>query len=308
MSRENVIPAGFGKEFYEEIVSQLHDGLYIVDRDRVIRFWNRAAELITGFSAGEVVGRTCSSNILTHVDTEGNNLCTGNCPLSDVISGGQNREDEVFLHHKAGHRVPVSVRVSPLKNEKGEVVGAVELFTDLREKEAVRIRLAELEKLAMIDNLTQIPNRRFMEKEILGRIAEKDRLAVPFGVLFMDIDHFKKFNDTYGHDTGDEVLKFVARTLADNSRPFDVCGRWGGEEFVGVIRNADPDELVRVAERFRMLIENSYLANNGEKLCVTISIGATSHIDGESSESLLKRADSLLYKSKESGRNRVTQG
>ncbi len=146
MSRENVIPAGLGKEFYEEIVSQLHDGLYIVDCDRVIRFWNRAAELITGFSAEEVVGRTCSSNILTHVDSDGACLCTGNCPLSDVISGGQNREDEVFLHHKTGHRVPVSVRVSPLKNEKGEVVGAVELFTDLREKEAVRIRLVELEK------------------------------------------------------------------------------------------------------------------------------------------------------------------
>lgn len=298
----------FNREFYEEIINELHDGLYILDRDRVIRYWNKAAEKISGFTAEEVIGTSCSQNVLTHVDSDGNSLCMGCCPVSAVLADGVNREDEVFLHHRDGHRIPVSVRVSPLRDGKGNITGAAELFTDLREKEAYRLRIKELEKLAMVDSLTQLPNRRFLEMEIRNRIEEKKRFTIPFGILFMDIDHFKKFNDTYGHDVGDKVLEFVAATLADNSRPFDVWGRWGGEEFIGVIRNTEMDELERIGERFRMLIENSYIMHEEARLGVTISVGATLFRDNENAEELLKRADSLLYQSKTAGRNRLTAG
>lgn len=274
----------------------------------MIRFWNKAAEAISGFRADEVVGKPCSYNILTHVDGEGNSLCSGNCPLSTVLSGGENREDEIYLHHREGHRIPVSVRVSPIYDGNGNIIGAAELFSDLREKEAFRIRISELEKLAMKDNLTGLPNRRYIDMEIRNRIEENKRISIAFGILFMDIDHFKRFNDTYGHDIGDNVLKFVARTLIGNSRPFDICGRWGGEEFIGVIRNTGQKELEMIGERFRMLVGSSYLMHKGEKLGITISVGATLYRQEETAEELLKRADSLLYISKENGRDRVTTG
>ena len=91
----------------------------------------------------------------------------------------------------------------------------------------------------------------------------------------MDIDHFKKFNDTYGHDVGDQVLKYVANTLLKNSRPFDVMGRWGGEEFVGILRNVGLEQLEELGNRLRMLVESSYIASQDKTLHVTISMGAT---------------------------------
>ena len=296
------------KDSYERIIENLYDGLYFVDRDRVITYWNKAAEQISGFTANEVVGKSCSDNILTHVDIEGNNLCKGMCPLAASIADGKPRESEIYMHHKDGHRIPVSVRVSTLTDAQGKVIGGIELFTDISNQAANELRVKELEKLALLDNLTQLANRNYIEKEIQSRFEEKKRLNVPFGVFFIDIDHFKKFNDTYGHDVGDDVLKFVANTFISNARPFDLYGRWGGEEFIGIIRNINGKDLKLLGNRLRLLIENSYIIHENEKLCVTISIGATLVKDNDTIDSLIKRADTLLYESKTSGRNCLTIG
>jgi len=298
----------FEKDTYKRIIENLHDGLYFVDRKRIITYWNKAAERITGFTAREVVGKSCSDNILTHVDGDGNKLCTGTCPLAATIGNGNPCETEAYLHHKDGHRVPVSIRASALTDNDGNIIGGIELFTDISNQAANELRVKELEKLALLDNLTQLANRTYIEREIQSRLEEKKRFNVPFGILFIDIDHFKTFNDTYGHDVGDNVLKFVANTLVANHRPFDLYGRWGGEEFIGVIRNVDPKNLESVGERLRSLIEHSYIIHEKEKLCVTVSIGATLVSENDTVDSLVKRADTLLYKSKASGRNCLTIG
>ncbi len=294
------------KEMYEQIVENLHDGLYFVDTNRTITYWNKAAERISGFSAEEVVGRSCSDNMLTHVDQEGNSLCKGMCPLAETITDGKLREAHVYMHHKNGHQVPVSVRVSPLRDKDGTITGAIELFADISNLVANELHVKELKKLSYLDSLTQLANRRYIEKELQGRFDEKARYNTSFGVLFMDLDCFKTVNDTYGHDAGDKVLQFVANTLAGNSRPFDLYGRWGGEEFIGILRNVNAREVEILANRMRSLIEKAYMMYAGEKLCVTVSIGATLVRDPDSVESLLKRADLLLYKSKAAGRNCVT--
>lgn len=297
-----------GKESYEKVIERLHDGLYFVDRDRTIVYWNRAAESISGFSAAEVVGKSCGDGILTHVDSEGCNLCENGCPLARTIADGKPRENEIYMHHKDGHRVPVSVRVSTLTDADGNVTGGIELFTDISDRAANALRVKELEKLALLDNLTQLANRNYIEREIEGRFEEKRRLKVPFGILFIDIDHFKKFNDRYGHYVGDEVLKFVATTFIANTRPFDLYGRWGGEEFIGIIRNINRQDLEMLGNRLRMLVEKAYLLHDGEKLSVTISVGATLVEENDTIDTLIKRADTLLYKSKADGRNRLTIG
>jgi diguanylate cyclase (GGDEF)-like protein len=170
------------------------------------------------------------------------------------------------------------------------------------------LRVKELEEMALLDNLTRLANRNYIEKEISVCFEEKKRLGVPFGILFMDIDHFKIFNDTYGHDVGDRVLRFVADTLVKNARPFDLIGRWGGEEFLGIIRNVSRQQLEDLGNRLRVLVESAYIQTESEKLHVSISIGATLICDDDSMETVIKRADTLLYESKRTGRNRLTIG
>lgn len=296
------------QESFQRIVDNLHDGLYLVDRRRVITYWNKAAERISGFSAAEVVGKSCADNILTHVDGHGCALCTGTCPLAETMCDGQLRRAEIYLHHKDGHRIPVSVRASPLTDDAGEVVGGIELFTDISHQAANELKIIELERLALLDNLTQLANRTYVEREIRGKFEEMKRFDQAFGCLFMDIDHFKAVNDRYGHLVGDAVLKFIARTLTANARPFDVYGRWGGEEFAGIIRCIGEKDLARLGNRLRALIETSYLVHEGERISVTMSIGATLFRADDTPESLIKRADELLYRSKREGRNRLTLG
>jgi diguanylate cyclase (GGDEF)-like protein/PAS domain S-box-containing protein len=296
-----------GKSF-SSILSNMDEGLYFVDKQRRITYWNNAAERISGFSAKEVVGKSCADNILTHIDHQGTELCKGICPLAACMHDGLQREAKVFLHHKDGHRVPVSVRVNTLKDPEGRVIGGIELFTDLTQVEAAALRLKELEQLALVDQLTGLANRAYLERELEQRQQEWVRYGVPFGLLFMDIDYFKTFNDTFGHAVGDEILRTVAQSLNTNARPFDLFGRWGGEEFLGIIKNVDKIQLMEVAQRIRNLVSQSYVLENDARVGVTISLGATIVLDSEPWMETVSRADSLLYRSKNAGRNQVTFG
>ena len=293
---------------YERILENLHDGLYLVDRNRVITYWNKAAEQISGFNANEIVGKSCSDNILTHIDNDGNCLCTGMCPLAATMADGKPRETVMYMHHNDGHRIPVSVRVSSLTDSNGNIIGGIELFTNISNQATNELKVKELEKLALLDNLTQLANRNYIERDIQSRYEAKIRYNMPFGILFIDIDHFKKVNDIYGHDVGDDVLKFVANTFVSNARPFDLYGRWGGEEFIGIIHDINGKELKLLGNRLRLLIKNSYIIHENKKLYVTISIGATLINENDTIDRLIKRADTLLYKSKAAGRNCLTIG
>ncbi len=291
---------------YKSIVDFLQEGLYFVDTDRTITYWNKGAERISGFSAEEVIGKKCSDNILTHVDEHGNSLCLGSCPLLASIEDQQSREAVVYLHHKNGQRIPVQVWVNPLFDSTDKLIGGFEVFTDISNKQANEAKIIELERLSLLDHLTQLSNRAYVEKELEAFFAEKERFGMPFGIIFIDIDFFKKINDTYGHDIGDEVLKFVAKTFSSNSRPFDLYGRWGGDEFIGILKNIDQKALCYYGERLRQLIENSYIMTGTSKIQVTISLGGTLARNDDTPSSILKRADELLYRSKKTGRNHLT--
>jgi diguanylate cyclase (GGDEF)-like protein len=121
----------------------------------------------------------------------------------------------------------------------------------------------------------------------------------------MDIDHFKQFNDRYGHDIGDQVLTIVANTLSLSVRPFDMVCRWGGEEFAGIFPHTDAATLEAIAERLRILVAHSRVDTGSGELTVTVSIGGTLAKAEDSAASLVKRADALMYASKTHGRNRV---
>ncbi len=293
----------------QRMLDALKEGAYFVDRERRITYWNKAAERLTGFRSEEVVGHRCSENILVHVDCQGKNLCKAGCPLLATMEDTLTREAEVFFHHRRGHRVPVSVRTTPLEADEGNVVGGIELFAEISPEENLRERMAELERRSLLDLLTGVPNRRYLDSELAALFALWQKSGVPFGVLFFDIDHFKGFNDTHGHDIGDRVLETTAKTLVSAVRSFDVIGRWGGEEFVGLFPNAERETLASIGERLRSAVEATWIEADGQRLSVTVSIGGASAAKEDlSAAAVVKRADTMMYRSKQEGRNRVTVG
>jgi len=292
----------------ELILEALFDGVYCVDRDKGIYLWNQSAEKITGFKSSEVLNKCCSANILQHIDENGENLCSKECPLAATMRDGKSRENNIFLHHKQGYRVPVSVRTAAIRDEHGEIVGAIEVFTDNSHAIRVLDELTALKKEACLDQLTGIGNRRFGELTLQTRVYEWENQRIGFGVLFFDIDNFKQINDNYGHAMGDSVLATVAKTVGNLLRRQDAIARWGGDEFVAILHNVRLKDFQRITDRIRRFVEHSFVMIGEEKLVVTASIGATLVQPGDTTESILKRADALMYASKSSGRNKVSFG
>ncbi len=176
---------------------------------------------------------------------------------------------------------------------------------------AIRERLAraeaqrELERLAVTDSLTQLANRRKTEQLIDAEIRRAARYDMPFSVILLDIDHFKRINDTFGHPAGDQVLIQLAQTLRENLRQSDAAGRWGGEEFLIVCPFAEADGARQLAEKIRRSIAATDLPKVQP---VTASLGLTQYRRGDDAKALLARADQALYAAKGQGRNRVEAG
>ncbi len=297
----------YDETMYRIMLDNLYEGIYFVDCERRITFWNQGAVRMTGFSSEEMVGRFCFDHLLNHVDESGKELCLDGCPLSFTIQDGRSRETAVYLRHKLGHRVPIVVRTIPIF-ENGVIIGAMEFFTDNLERHDVIRSLEEFRTAALNDTLTTLPNRRYTDQFLVSKMHEYHSLGLPFGIAYLDLDHFKAVNDTYGHLVGDEVLRMVSRTFLNAIRSTDIVGRWGGEEFMAVLPGVDPDALVVVSERMRMMVERAAVRTDGLELLVTISVGSTMVRPEDSLDDMIRRADRLLYRSKDAGRNRVSLG
>lgn len=293
--------------FYKELLDHMSDGVYFVDRDRRILYWNEGAFRMSGYTAQELVGRSCQDDILCHVDYEGKRLCQDGCPLSASINDGASHEANVFLRHKQGRRVPVSVRAEPLRDADGLIVGAIEIFSDDSAQSEARRKTEAMKRLAFLDHLTQLPNRRFVEMSLGTALAEYQVHKDPLGVLAFDLDKFKTINDSHGHECGDRALQEVAKTVAGSLRPADIVGRWGGDEFLAILRNINREILTNLAERcVLMAAEISLPSGDGATISLSISAGATLAHPGETAGDLIRRADELMYQSKMGGRGRIT--
>jgi diguanylate cyclase (GGDEF)-like protein/PAS domain S-box-containing protein len=291
---------------YQAILDRVEDGVYLVDRNKRVRLWNAGAEALTGFSRAEVLGQPCGNHWLCHVDYTGRTMCSQDCPIERTFTTESSNEHEAYLQHKLGHRVPVRIRSWPLRNRQGQVVGAIEVFRPTAAGRRQEQLIEELSHLALIDDLTHVPNRRHFDLQLDRRLAELNRFGWPFGVLMIDLDLFKQVNDGHGHHVGDQVLHLVARTLLSNCRSLDTVARWGGEEFAAIIANVREEELRKVAEKFRAMVEASGLRESSSApVRVTVSIGGAMARPNEPAGELMKRADDMLYTAKRTGRNRV---
>lgn len=292
------------KKFYQDLLDKMSDGVYFVNTDRIITYWNSGAERISGYSADEVLGHSCAEGLLRHVTDSGQQLCRRGCPLLAVMADGEPREADVFMHHKDGHRVPITVRGQALRSPDGQIVGSVEVFHTRGTNPYAALRRDRVDD--SLDTVTGLAPRRFGELQLSALTQAVAEQTTTLGVLYVDADHFKDVNDTFGHKTGDDVLRMVGQSIVNGLRRSDIPVRWGGEEFLALMPGTNQAGLRAAAERVRMLVENSWIQRGEVQVRVTISVGATMAVPTETGDDLIDRADRLMYASKQGGRNRVT--
>ncbi len=291
---------------FDGIIKNLYEGVCIVDKNRKIVFWNTGAEEITGYKKDEVINSFCYKDILKQLDLNGKSLCDDGCPFQYSLDTGEISESDVFMHHKLGHRIPVTAKTMPLYDDNKNVIAAIKVFTDTRSRKDKFEENRKLKELLVVDTLTGIYNRRYLDFHLENIVKENKQFDVPFAILFFDIDQFKEVNDTYGHSVGDGVLKTIATTLKSNLRGDDVISRWGGEEFIAVVRIADEKSLKLLAEKLRLLCANSDYKHDSEtSITATVSIGGTMYTKGETINEVIERADSYMYQAKQAGRNKI---
>ncbi len=194
----------------------------------------------------------------------------------------------------------LEIHAAVIRTGAGQVVGSVALVRDVTK---ARLLQDELRRLATTDALTGLYNRRFLDATLHTEYNRAVRGREPLAVIMFDIDHFKRFNDTHGHDLGDRVLQMVARCLRELVRSFDYPCRYGGEEFVAILPGMSAAEAVKLAESLRLKVAQTAI----EGLTVHVSLGVAAYpaIQVADAEELIEAADAALYRAKEGGRNRV---
>ena len=163
----------------------------------------------------------------------------------------------------------------------------------------------KIQAQATLDSLTELPNRRGFDLLAAQAMHEAQREPKPLTALLLDLDHFKALNDTYGHLAGDQVLIGFARDLQSCLRHADIVCRWGGEEFIVLLKDTDGETGLKVAEKIRQHVETQRYAYNDRALQLTVSIGLTTLQPDDTLHTLLSRADHAMYRAKQSGRNRT---
>lgn len=289
----------------QAVFDTFQEAILVCDLTLQITAWNSTAENITGFIQQEVLSQNCYKKI-RHVDAYGRPLSSEDHPLLRTIREGKNRSIDTFIQHKNGQVIPVHARTELLHNQQGNVIGAMEVFSQNIFAWTNMEKVDELRWAAYLDPLTGMPNRRYAEIVLLTYLSTLRKHGDLFGVCLVDADRFKLINDHYGHATGDFAIKSLAQMLVSSLRNSDLVARWGGDEFLVLVQNVDDRRLAIVAERMCNNVNLSVLEVGSHTLNLTVSLGATSATEHDTLESIINRADQLMYQSKGLGGNCVT--
>jgi diguanylate cyclase (GGDEF)-like protein len=288
------------------ILDTLDDSIYLLDTGRRLVYQNAAAKRFAGDTAAVSGDVECASGPTCPTDEDGILTCHEACALKRAMRLEEDQNGQLWLLERGERRGPVAVHLHPLRGRAGEVVGALHVVAHRRMAGTAGDRINELEQLAYLDALTGLANRRYLEVTMLSRLNELQRHRRSFGVLFADVDSLKVVNDSFGHLEGDRVLRAVADTLAGNIRSSDLIGRWGGDEFLGVLGNVDEEQILQTAEKLGGLLACCRCLIAGQELRVSVSIGATVACPEDTLETLIARADRLMFQAKSHARSLVS--
>jgi diguanylate cyclase (GGDEF)-like protein/PAS domain S-box-containing protein len=287
------------EQHLKEITTSMGEGVFVIDENDELTFINPEGERLLGWSFSELSGKKYNQN-----RTFQNSATPEKSKVIEALQKGikTHSEDEQF-RRKDGQLISVSLTVAPLQTENGEKRGSVTIFEDITTRKNLQKKMAEM---ALRDALTGLYNRRSFDDNLSNEIDRFKRYGRVFSLLMLDIDHFKKVNDTYGHQTGDDVLKEVAKQIVSAIRKNDYAARYGGEEFTVVLPETDRTAAVELAERIRKAVETAAIGiPDGQTIHCTVSIGVAAVDAGKDALLLVKEADAQLYKAKAQGRNRV---
>ena len=269
-----------------------------IDESRKIRSWNPAAELMFGYLERDVIGENIVE-LVVHESLRGEaDAIVDRIALGEVIDRQVNENLT-----KDGRVILCEWYNTPLYDSKGAWIGWVSLVKDITEQQAEADKILYLSRH---DPLTGLLNRRSMQEKLDEEWLRFNRTQNAYSCIMLDIDRFKNFNDSYGHECGDVVLKGVADALLGAVRATDSVGRWGGEEFLILMPDTDLEGGAELAEKIRSRIEAEAFAYGGNGFGVTITAGVAScRGEGDSDDDCVRRADEALLSGKASGRNRV---
>jgi len=219
--------------------------------------------------------------------------------IKEILKGCAVPPIEHRIIRQNGSLVWIRNTIVPYYDEKGMLIKYDGLIEDITERKQLENKF---ERLATIDELTQVFNRTKFQEVIKIELERAKRYNHPLSMLMFDIDHFKAINDTYGHSVGDYVLQTLAQIAKENLREIDYLVRWGGEEFIIIAPETDLGRAKALAERIRTAIENYRFDQAGK---ITISFGVTEFKENDTEDTFIRRADDAMYRAKEKGRNRV---
>ncbi len=310
----------------EAYLAQIVDGssvaMLVIDAGHRVTHWNRACEAMTGTLARDVIGtcgqwkafypseRPIMADLVLDDASERavDQLYHGRFRPSLLIPGGYEAED--FFPHFGDRGRWLFFTAAPLRSVNGEVVGAIETLQDVSERRRVEEALRESEERyrcqSQTDSLTGLYNSRFMHERLPGELERATRYVRPLSLLILDCDDFKCINDRYGHLEGDRVLQNLAAIIRQCLRRSDSAYRYGGEEFVVLLPEADATAALALAERLRgQFAAQETLSSSGEIIRCTVSIGVALLQSGDTDNSLMRRADAASYAAKARGKNCV---
>ncbi len=284
------------EEVLRSITHAAQDAVILIDAAGLVTYWNPAAEQIFGYTEAEAVGMNLHDLIVPERDLE-----RAHAGFSRFVTSGQGpaigKTTTLQAKHRNGDEFPVDISLSSFKlRDQWNAVGIVRDATE-------RVKTEErLKQLATTDTLTGICNRRHFDEALEHEINRAARHSSPLSLILFDIDHFKRVNDTFGHQTGDQVLAQLAGAVGGSIRTTDLFARWGGEEFIVLMPGSDLNAAHLLAEKLRMTLENQPFPDVGQ---VTCSFGVAEYKPGDNADGLMKNLDLCLYLAKASGRNRV---
>ena len=281
-------------EVYRGILESLPVGLCVVDMQKKIVFWSDGAERITGHLRHEVIGHSCVAEGLLHCDQPDCEFCTDDSPLARAIKTSHPAEAGGYLHHKAGHEIPVRIRAVPVHNAHGSIIGAAETFEDQPATARSGQREDGLNLPGHVDDLTGLANPARMRSHLRETLATFTDVLVPFGVLCFRLERLDHFRASFGPEAAASLLRVVARTLEGALWKTDFVGRWSDDQFLVILNGCREVALCSVRDRIRHMLASDAIEWWGEKRSLPVSIGQATAQPGDTMDALLERTQKSL--------------
>lgn len=282
-----------------KIIETTEAAIITIDLDGEVRSWNKGAEKLYGYSSEEMLYTKNNRQLLPE----------GYAGEIDSILDKIKKNEKILFYEtkrkrKDGKIIDISMIISPIYDYDGKLIRASAIISDITERKKLE---EKLEEAATIDSLTGLYNRRSFDEQITKEVNRSARYNEPLSLLFIDVDHFKIYNDMYGHPSGDAVLKRLGEVIRSVlNRSIDIGCRYGGEEFGVILPHTNLEGAVEVADKIRRAFAKEvFKTSNGDTVNKTVSIGVAQLQQKETVEDLIARADVCMYYAKNTGRNKV---